>query len=128
MLPKKFFIIDAMAMAFRCYHAFGSRPLTTSGGFPTSAIYGCATILLKLLEEEKPDHLIIACDSKEKTFRHEMYEAYKANRTEMPEDLALQIPKLFELFDALDIEMLKTPGLEADDIIASIIWISCCCC
>jgi len=77
------FVIDAMALAFRSFHAFGARPLTTSAGIPTSAVYGTAVFLLKLIEDEKPDYLVIATDSKEPTFRHKMYPLYKANRTEM---------------------------------------------
>ncbi len=126
MKHKKLFIIDAMAMAFRSYHAMGVRPLMTSKGVPTSAVYGSLTILMKLMEEEKPDYILAACDSREKTFRHEMYEAYKAHRTEFPEDLSVQMPAFFRLFDVLGIPLLKTPGFEADDIIGTLVtkWAS----
>lgn len=120
-MRKKMYIIDAMALAFRSYHAFGARPLTTSNGVQTSAIYGSLMVLLKIMEEKKPDYLVIACDSREPTFRHKMYEAYKANRTEFPEDLAIQLPYLFKLFEKLSIPLLKMPGYEADDIIASLV-------
>ncbi len=119
--PKRMFVIDAMALAFRSFHAFGARPLTTSAGIPTSAVYGTAVFLLKLIDEEKPDYLVIATDSKEPTFRHKMYPLYKANRTEMPEDLARQLPYLFRLFDALNCKLLKEPGVEADDLIGSLV-------
>jgi DNA polymerase I len=118
--PKKLFIIDAMAMAFRNYHAFGQRPLMTSSGIHTSAVFGSSMFMTKLIEDEKPDLVIVATDSKEKTFRHEMYKEYKANRTEMPEDLADQLPFFFELFSAMGIPVLRQPGVEADDIIGSI--------
>jgi DNA polymerase I len=118
--PKKLFIIDAMAMAFRNYHAFGQRPLITSSGIHTSAVFGSAMFMTKLIEDEKPDLLIVATDSKEKTFRHDLYKEYKANRTEMPEDLADQLPYFFELFSAMGIPVLRQPGVEADDIIGSI--------
>lgn len=118
--PKKLFIIDAMAMAFRNYHAFGQRPLITSNGIHTSAVFGSAMFMLKLLEDEKPDLVICATDSKEKTFRHELYPAYKANRTEMPADLADQLPYFFELFSSMGIPVLRQPGMEADDLIGSI--------
>jgi DNA polymerase-1 len=121
MTAKRLFVVDAMAMAFRCYHAFGVRPLTTSEGLPVSAIYGSAIFLMKLIEDEKPDYLVIATDSKEPTFRHQLYPEYKANRTEMPQDLAIQLPYLFELFAALQVPLIKTPGLEADDLIGSIV-------
>jgi DNA polymerase-1 len=117
---KKLFIIDAMAMAFRNYHAFGQRPLMTSSGIHTSAVFGSALFMTKLIEDEKPDMVIVATDSKEKTFRHDMYPQYKANRTEMPADLADQLPYFFELFSAMGIPVLRQPGMEADDLIGSI--------
>lgn len=119
--PKRLFVVDAMALAFRSYHAFGARPLTTADGLPTSAVYGTAVFLMKLIDEEQPDYLVIATDSKEKTFRHDMYPLYKANRTEMPEDLAQQLPYLFQLFEALNCKLLKRPGVEADDLIGSLV-------
>ena len=117
---KKIFVIDVMAMAFRTFHALSRRPLSNSKGFPTSSIFGSAMFLMKLIEDERPDYLILACDSKEKNFRHKLYSEYKANRSEMPEDLALQIPKLFELFDLWKIPFIKIDGFEADDLIGSI--------
>lgn len=118
--PKKLFVIDAMAMAFRNFHAFGANQLTTKEGIPTSAVFGSANFLLKLVATEKPDYLIIASDSKEKTFRHDLYPQYKANRTEMPEDLAVQLPYLFRLFDGFSCPILIQPGVEADDLIGSL--------
>lgn len=113
-------MIDVMAMAFRTFHALSRRPLSNSKGFPTSSIFGSAMFLMKLIEDEQPDYLVLACDSKEKNFRHKLYPEYKANRSEMPEDLALQIPRLFELFDLWKIPFVKMDGYEADDIIGSI--------
>lgn len=120
MQPKRLFIIDAMAMAFRSFYAFGMRPLTTSQGLPTSAIFGSAMFLNKLITEMSPDYLVVASDSKEPTFRHQLYPAYKANRTEMPEDLAAQLPDFFRLLDALGCHVLKEPGFEADDLIGTL--------
>ncbi|MFK7823496.1 MAG: DNA polymerase I [Oligoflexales bacterium] len=117
---KKIFVIDVMAMAFRTFHALSRRPLSNSKGFPTSSIFGSAMFLMKLIEDEKPDFLVLACDSKEKNFRHKLYPEYKANRSAMPEDLALQIPRLFELFDLWKIPFIKIDGFEADDVIGSI--------
>ncbi|MEY4629889.1 MAG: hypothetical protein RIQ81_9 [Pseudomonadota bacterium] len=119
--PGRLFVIDAMALAFRSFHAFGVRPLTTSAGIPTSAVYGSAVFLLKLIDEERPDYLVVATDTKEPTFRHKMYPLYKANRTEMPEDLARQLPYLFKLFEALGCKLLREPGVEADDLIGSLV-------
>lgn len=121
MTAKRLFVVDAMAMAFRNFHAFGANQLTTSGGQPTSAVYGSAVFLIKLIQEAKPDYLVIATDSKEKTFRHDLYPQYKANRKDMPQELAVQIPYLYRLFDALGLKTLKEPGLEADDLIGSLV-------
>ena len=73
MKNKKFVIIDALAMAYKAYYAFINRPLVTSKGEPTSAVYGFIAQLLKVLDDHKPDYIAVAFDSKEKTFRHEMY-------------------------------------------------------
>lgn len=120
MQSKRLFVVDAMALAFRSYHAI-ARPLTTSSGMPTQAIYGSLMFLFNLIEKEKPDYLVIATDSAEKTFRHDMYDGYKANRSEMPEDLAVQIPHLYRAFEALGCHVLKQPGMEADDLIGSLV-------
>jgi DNA polymerase I len=117
---KKLFIIDAMAMAFRNYHAFGQRPLITATGIHTSAVFGSALFMSRLIEDEKPDLLIVATDTKDKTFRHDMYPNYKANRSEMPAELAGQLPYFFELFSAMGIPILRQSGMEADDLIGSI--------
>ena len=118
---KRLFIIDAMAMAFRNYHAFSRNPLTTGDGTPVSAVYGSLTFLWNLIQKEQPDYLIIANDSKEKTFRHELYSEYKANRKPMPEDLAIQLPILQKLYDSLGCKVITEPGLEADDLIGSLV-------
>ena len=120
MTKKRLFVVDAMALAFRSFHAI-SRPLSTSSGLPTQAVYGSLMFLMNLIEKEKPDYLVIATDSKEKTFRHERYPEYKANRSDMPEDLAAQLPYLFKAFEALGCKILKEPGLEADDLIGSLV-------
>ena len=88
--PKRLFLIDGMSNIFRSY--YGVRGLSTSKGVPTNAVFGFTMMLRKLLNSHKPDYLAVVLDSKEKTFRHERFEAYKANRSEMPEDLALQLP------------------------------------
>jgi len=73
---NRFVIVDAMAIAYKAYFAFITRPLVSSKGEPTSAIYGFMTQLVKIIEDTKPKYLAIATDSKEKTFRHEIYEGY----------------------------------------------------
>ena len=119
MKNKKFIIIDAMAMAYRAYFAFISRPLTTKKGEPTSAVYGFLNQLLKILEENKPDYIAVAFDSKEKTFRHERYDKYKSSREAMPDDMIPQLGRIKDIIDALKIPLYILPGFEADDIIGT---------
>jgi DNA polymerase-1 len=109
-----------MALAYKAHFAFISRPLRTKSGFPTSAIFGFVTQLLKIIEDLQPDSVIIAFDHHEKTFRHQAFEAYKANREEMPEDLQKQIPKIREIVNALGFPLHILPGYEADDIIGTL--------
>jgi len=116
---KRFVIIDAMSLAYKAYFAFIRRPLSTSKGEPTSAVYGFVTQLLKILEDTQPNYLAIAFDSKEKTFRHEKYDLYKSSRAEMPEDMIPQIKRIKEIIDAFNIPIFILPGYEADDIIGS---------
>ena len=121
MTPQRLFLVDAMAIAFRAYYAFGvGRPLTTSAGQPVSALFGTALFLQKLLTEQRPDYMVIARDMRQPTFRHEMYPKYKANRTAMPEDLAAQMPHLERLLKAFGCPMLGQPGFEADDLIGTL--------
>ncbi len=108
-----------MALAYRGYYAFINRPLTTSQGESTSAVYGFINQLIKVLEDQKPDYLAVAFDSKEKTFRHERYEAYKSSRQAMPEDMIPQIQRIKDIVNALNIPLYILPGYEADDIIGS---------
>lgn len=119
MNEKKFVIIDAHALAYKAYFAFISRPLITKKGEPTSAVYGFMTQLLRILEEIKPNYLAVAFDSKEKTFRHERYEAYKSTRAVMPEDMPKQIERIKEIISALKIPVYQVPRYEADDIIGT---------
>lgn len=119
MKNKTFVIVDAMAMAYRAYFAFINRPLTTQSGEPTSAVYGFVNQLLKVLEDHKPDFIAVATDSKEKTFRQEMYKEYKATREAMPEDMIPQIGRIKEIVELMNIPLYIKPGYEADDIIGT---------
>ena len=119
MKNKKFVIIDAMALAYKAYFAFISRPLITTKGEPTSAVYGFITQLLKVIEEQKPDYIAVAFDSKEKTFRHDIYENYKASREKMPDDMIPQIDRIKNIIEALNIPLYILPKYEADDIIGT---------
>ena len=118
---KKLFLIDGMALIYRSYYAFINNPLSTSKGFPTSAIYGFLTSVFKILKDEKPDCVSIAMDAQKPTFRHEMYSDYKANRKKMPDDLRLQIPEINQLLNKSNFSFLKKEGYEADDIIATVV-------
>lgn len=118
-MPRpRLFLIDAMSNIFRAYYAI--RGLSNRSGLPTNAIYGFTAMLRKLIVEEKPEYLVAAFDTAEPTFRHQMYEAYKANRAEMPDDLGPQIPYVYRVCDALRVPTLKKPGYEADDIIGTL--------
>ena len=116
---KTFVIVDAMAMAYRAYYAFINRPLLNKKGEPTSAVFGFVNQLLKVLEDHKPDYIAVATDSKEKTFRHEKYEAYKATREAMPDDMIPQIVRIKEIIELMNIPLYILPGYEADDIIGT---------
>ena len=119
-IKKKLFIVDGYAILYRAHYALIRNPLITSYGFHTSALFGFSNHLIKLINDENPDYLVCAFDSKEKTFRHKMYPKYKANRPEMPIELQEQIPHIWELLEAMNIPVLKKPGFEADDIIGTI--------
>jgi DNA polymerase I len=114
------YLLDAMALVYRAYYAFLSQRLQTKSGFPTGATFGFIVTVNKILEKYKPDYFAIAFDSKEKTFRHETYLSYKANRPEPPEDLTMQIGKIIQLVEAYGFKMIKMPGYEADDIIGTL--------
>jgi DNA polymerase I len=114
------YLLDGMALAYRSYFAFINRPLLNSSGENTSAIYGFVTTLLRILEDEKPDHIAVVFDTKEPTFRHEKYPEYKATRQKMPEDMAAQLDKLKEVVRAFNTPLLELPGFEADDIIGTL--------
>ncbi|MEI6691308.1 MAG: DNA polymerase I [Chlorobium sp.] len=113
------FLIDGMAIIYRAFYALQRAGMTSRDGMPTGAIYGFAVALFKIFETYKPQYLAAVFDSKEKTFRHDLYPAYKANRQAPPEDLIIQLDAVFELLEALDIPLIKTPGYEADDLIGT---------
>jgi len=120
MTEKKIFFIDAYALVFRSYYAFIHRPLINAKGFNTSILHGFLTTLLSLIEQEKPSHLIIVFDDDKPSFRKTVYEAYKANRGETPEDIKLSVPILKELLKALDFSFLQMADYEADDVIGAL--------
>ena len=116
---KKIFLIDGMALIYRAHYAMVYNQLMTSSGIHTSAVFGFVSSLLKIINDEKPDYLAICSDSKEPTFRHKRYDAYKANRKKMPDELQEQIPILYNLFNKSNIPLLKLSSYEADDILGT---------
>jgi DNA polymerase-1 len=118
--PERLFLLDGMALAYRAYFAFIMRPLTNSKGENTSAVYGFITALMKILEDERPEHVAVVFDTREPTFRHKMYSEYKATRQKMPEDMASQMEKLKDVVRAFNTPLLELPGYEADDIIGTL--------
>jgi len=117
-MGEKIVLIDGNSIVNRAF--YGLPDLTTTDGRHTNGILGFFNILLKLLEEEKPQYLAVAFDVKHPTFRHELYAEYKGTRKGMPEELREQIPVLKELLDACGILRLERPGYEADDILGTL--------
>ena len=114
---KKTLLVDSNALMYRAYH--GLPPLKNKGEL-VNAVYGFFLILTKALEETEVNHIVATFDRKEKTFRHEMFEDYKAQRPDMPEDLVSQIPKIKEGLKVFGVPVLDKKGFEADDIIATL--------
>ncbi|MBL7047219.1 MAG: DNA polymerase I, partial [Candidatus Marinimicrobia bacterium] len=117
---KRLFLIDGHAMVYRAHFAMIRNPLITTDGRHTSALFGFINSMFKILRDENPEYIAIVFDSREKTFRHEMYPEYKATREKMPDELREQFPHLWRLVDAMNIPRLEMPGYEADDIIGSL--------
>ena len=115
----RIFLIDGQSYIYRAFYAV--RELSTSKGFPTNAIFGFVNMLRRILEEYAPSHLAVIFDAKGKTFRNDLYPAYKARRLAMPEALRPQIPCIKEVVRAYRIPALELEGYEADDIIATLV-------
>lgn len=114
----KILLLDSNSLINRAFHAL--PPLINSDGLYTNAIYGYMTMLNKLITEEKPTHICAVFDCRAKTFRHGMYDGYKATRKPMPEELAMQVPILQQLLVKLGIKILYKEGYEADDILGTL--------
>jgi DNA polymerase-1 len=117
---KRLFLLDAYALIYRSYFAFIKNPRFNSKGLNTSAMLGFVNILEQLLREQKPTHIAVVFDLNIPTFRHEMFEAYKANRDVMPEDLQKSIPYIRNIIEAYNIPILEKAGFEADDVIGTL--------
>ena len=119
--PNRIFLMDAMSFIFRAYHAMArQRGMSTRKGLPTAAIYVFVNMLRKLREDFSPHHLAAVFDVAAPTFRDQQYKEYKANRSEMPGDLAQQIPYIRRALEAYRIPILEVPGYEADDVIGTL--------
>ncbi|MDZ7697936.1 MAG: 5'-3' exonuclease H3TH domain-containing protein [Deltaproteobacteria bacterium] len=116
------YLVDGSAYIHRAYHAI--RNLANSKGFPTNAVFGFTKMILKLLTDRTPAYLGVIFDAKGPTFRHEIYEAYKANRPPMPDDMAVQLPVIKDVVQNLGFKMMEMPGYEADDIIGTLVRIA----
>lgn len=117
---KKLFLLDAYALIFRAYFAFSKNPRINSKGMNTSAIFGFVNAMLEIIEKEKPTHLAVVFDPPTKLKRAEIFEEYKANRNETPEDIKLSVPYIFEILKAMNIPALFEDGYEADDLIGTL--------
>ena len=117
-MKKKLLAVDGNSILNRAF--YGIRPLTTKDGFPTNALYGLVTMIMRQVDALNPDYLAVAFDLKVPTFRHKKYDAYKAGRRPMPEELALQFPVAKELLRALGFTVLELEGYEADDILGTL--------
>lgn len=114
------YIIDGYGLIYRSYFAFINRPLRDMEGNNVSALYGFFNTLLMLVREYRPDYLVVAMDTAAPTFRHQLYEPYKANRDAAPDDLHAQVPRIQAILEAANIPRIGLDGWEADDVIASL--------
>jgi DNA polymerase-1 len=112
------YLVDASGYMFRAFHAI--PPLNNSRGLPTNATYGFLRMVLKLVKDARPSHIAMVFDPPGKTFRDDLFDSYKANRTEMPSDMGLQIPYIHRVVEALRMRRLVIEGFEADDVIGTL--------
>ena len=117
-MSKKIAVIDGHSILNRAF--YGIPPLTNSEGLHTNAIYGFLNTMFQMIDEEKPEYLVVAFDVHAPTFRHEIYKEYKGTRKPMPEELRQQVPIIKEVLKAMDITIVEKPGYEADDVIGTI--------
>jgi DNA polymerase-1 len=115
---KTLYLVDGSSYIYRAYHALPN--LTNSAGEPTGALLGVANMLRRLLNDEEPENIAVVFDAKGPTFRHEMYEQYKANRPPMPPELSQQVEAIHEIVRLLGLPLIQVPGVEADDVIGTL--------
>lgn len=122
MQKGKLFLLDGMALIYRAFFAFIQNPRITSTGLNASAMMGFTNTLLEILRKQKPTHIAVVFDTSAPTQRHIKFEAYKAQREEMPEDLRKSIPYIFRIIEGFNIPVITMDGYEADDIIGTLAW------
>jgi len=122
MSSGKLFLLDGMALIYRAFFAFSQNPRITSKGLNASAMFGFTNTLLDILNKQKPSHIAVVFDTAAPTNRHKEFEAYKAHREAMPEDLAKSIPYIFRIIEGFNIPVITMDGYEADDIIGTLAW------
>ncbi len=117
---KKLFLLDGHALVYRAHYAFISRPLMNSKGWNVSCISGFTRVLLDVMKRENPSHLAVSFDLPTPTFRHHMFDLYKANRDSQPEDISFGIPYIKEILKGMNIPIVTAEGFEADDVIGTL--------
>lgn len=122
MSSGKLYLLDGMALIYRAFFAFSQNPRITSKGLNASAMFGFTNTLLDILNKQKPTHIAVVFDTAAPTLRHKEFEAYKAHREEMPEDLVKSLPYIFKIIEGFNIPVITMDGYEADDIIGTLAW------
>ena len=117
---EKLFLIDGHSLIFRMYYAFLRRPMVNSKGTDTSILFGFTKYLLELIGKESPDYMAVTFDAPAKTFRHEIYPEYKATRLPAPELVKEALEPCTEIVKALGVKVYTVPGVEADDVMATL--------
>jgi DNA polymerase-1 len=118
---KTLYLVDGSSYLFRAFFVPNLRRLTSKDGHPTGVMYGVTNMLQRMLDEYDPEHMVVVFDAKGKTFRHDMYAEYKANRPPMPDELRMQLQPTKDLIKAMGIPMLEVPHVEADDVIGTLV-------
>ncbi|HKS68301.1 MAG TPA: hypothetical protein VJR26_13760, partial [Candidatus Acidoferrales bacterium] len=117
---KRLFLIDAMGYVFRAFYAPMPQRLRNSAGLPTNVPYLFANMVRKLIKDWKPEYLAVVFDSSAPTFRDKLFDAYKAQRSPMPDDLSIQVPYVRRYCEAMRLPMIECAGYEADDVIGTL--------
>jgi DNA polymerase-1 len=120
-MAKKLFLLDGMALVYRAHFAFATRPIMTSKGVNTSALYGFTQTLLDIIKSQQPTHIAVVFDTQAPTQRHRDFAEYKAQREEMPEDLSAALPHVRRMTEAFNILVITLDGFEADDLIGTLV-------